>query len=214
VSRYEISLPPSYFDERYGRDPDPWRFATSDYERVKYGVTLDAMPRERYASALEVGCSIGVLTELLARRCDSLVSLDLTELPLIQARERCKDLPHVRFERAQVPGQWPEGTFDLILLSEVVYYLDERDVQRLAERVRSCLRPGGHVVLVHWTGETHYPLTGDEAAVRFIANTAAFLRVHDQARTDKYRLDVLVRDDGWPSCRPAGSSSSLGNPGF
>ncbi|MDH2309221.1 class I SAM-dependent DNA methyltransferase [Methylobacterium brachiatum] len=198
MSRHTTSLPPSYFDERYARDPDPWQFATSDYERGKYAATLDALPRDHYAAALEVGCSIGVLTEVLARRCDDLVSIDLAELALARARERCRDLPQVRFELAQVPGQWPEGAFDLILLSEVVYYLDANDVQRLVDRVRGCLQPGGDVVLVHWTGETHYPLTGDQAAERFIEGARGFLRVHVQARTDKYRLDVLVGHDEQP----------------
>lgn len=192
MTRYDHSLPPNYFDELYASDPDPWQFATSDYERSKYAATLEALPRSRYAAALEVGCSIGVLTEVLARRCDALVSIDLAERVLARARERCWGLSHVRFELAQVPGQWPDGTFDLILLSEVVYYLDADDVARLVDRVQTCLSPGGIVVLVHWTGETHYPLTGDEAAERFIDGSRTFLHILQQKRADKYRLDVLI----------------------
>lgn len=192
MTRHATSLPPDYFDACYAADPDPWQFATSAYEREKYAATLEALPRARYAAALEVGCSIGVLTALLAGRCDALVSLDLTDRALDQARTRCGALPHVRFVQAQVPGQWPEGTFDLILLSEVVYFLDLVDVERLVARVRGCLRTGGEVVLVHWTGETHYPLSGDEATERFMAGADDFLRVHDQTRSDKYRLDVLA----------------------
>lgn len=194
MTRHTTSLPPSYFDERYARDADPWRFATSDYERAKYAATLAALPKPRYARALEVGCSIGVLTRALAERCDALVGIDLAELALSQARERCADLGHVRFALASVPGDWPEGTFDLILLSEVVYYLDAGDVARLVERVRDSLMPGGDVMLVHWTGETHYPLSGDEAAEGFIEGARTFLRVRDQARADAYRLDVLTRE--------------------
>jgi SAM-dependent methyltransferase len=93
--------------------------------------------------------------------------------------------------RGQVPAEWPDGSFDLILLSEVVYYLDRADVARLVDRVRGTLRPGGDIVLVHWTGETHYPLTGDEAAELFIADSADFAAVTGHARTDAYRLDVL-----------------------
>ncbi|WP_245516481.1 class I SAM-dependent DNA methyltransferase [Methylobacterium segetis] len=205
MTRHEASLPPSYFDERYARDPDPWQFATSAYERAKYAATLDALPRQRYGSALEVGCSIGVLTEALAGRCDALVGIDVAERALAQARERCRALPHVRFACVQVPGRWPEGRFDLILLSEVVYYLDADDVARLAGRIADCLRPGGDVLLVHWTGRTHYPLTGDEAAETFIRNAAGFLGVSRHARTPEYRLDVLrdrrtpARPD--PACR-------------
>ncbi|AWN36218.1 class I SAM-dependent DNA methyltransferase [Methylobacterium radiodurans] len=193
MTRYTTTLPPSYFDDCYAHDPDPWRFTTSPYEQAKYAATLDALPRDRYASALEVGCSIGVLTRMLAERCDALVGLDLAERALAQARARCGSLSHVRFEHAQVPERWPEGSFDLILLSEVVYFLDREDVERLAARVLSCLRSGGDVVLVHWTGETHYPLSGDEAAERFIAAARTFLRRVCGTKTDAYRLDILAR---------------------
>ena len=191
MTRHATSLPPDYFDVRYAADPDPWNFAGSPYERDKYAATLAALPRERYASALEVGCSIGVLTAALAPRCDALVALDVAEAALAQARARCDDRPGLRLMRARVPGEWPEGRFDLILLSEVVYYLDAGDVARLAGRVRASLRPDGDVVLVHWTGETHYPLTGDEAADLFVRETRDHLALDRQVRTADYRLDVL-----------------------
>ncbi|WP_375462049.1 class I SAM-dependent DNA methyltransferase [uncultured Enterovirga sp.] len=201
MSRYTTSIPPSYFDERYAVDPDPWRFETSDYERAKYDATLGALPKPHYASTFEVGCSIGVLTRQLAQCCDTLIALDVAEAALDRARERCRELNHVAFVCGQVPGDWPDGTFDLILLSEVIYYLDAGDVTRLARRVRDSLRPGGDVILVHWTGETHYPLTGDEAAEGFIAQAAGFGTVTARSRTDVYRLDVLTGHDPHKVCR-------------
>ncbi|MFE1600303.1 SAM-dependent methyltransferase [Methylobacterium sp. ID0610] len=193
MSRHAASLPPDYFDARYAVDPDPWRFATSSYERAKYAATLAALTRERYVAALEVGCSIGVLTHALAPRCEALLALDVAEAALAQARARCADRPQVRFARRRIPGAWPPESFDLVLLSEVVYYLDAADVAHLAARLRASLRPGGDVVLVHWTGETDYPLSGDEAAETLIAAAQDFLAVTHQSRTDAYRLDVLRR---------------------
>ncbi len=76
------SLDCQYFEDLYAKDPDPWRFASSDYERRKYKVTLAALPRGRYARALEVGCSIGGLTQKLAARCDRLLAIDIAEGPL------------------------------------------------------------------------------------------------------------------------------------
>ena len=189
MSRFETSIPTTYFDDLYALDPDPWRFAQSDYERDKYAATLAALPRERYAAALEVGCSIGVLTRQLAGRCDALLSLDVAAAALDRARERCADRPGVRFERRRVPTEWPDGTFDLILLSEVVYYLDRDDVRQLAARVGAAARTGCDIVLVHWLGETHYPLSGDEAADLFIATVAA--DVVERRRDKAYRLDIL-----------------------
>lgn len=89
------SLPSEYFARVYAESDDPWGFATRAYEASKYAATLDALPGERYRSAFEVGCSIGVLTERLAARCERLLSVDVAERALQQARDRCRNLPHV-----------------------------------------------------------------------------------------------------------------------
>jgi cyclopropane fatty-acyl-phospholipid synthase-like methyltransferase len=193
MSEQPPTLTPEYFDALYTADPDPWKFETSPYERGKYALTLDAMPNPRCRSALEVGCSIGVLTRSLASRCDTLVAIDAAQTPLVEARRRCADLRGVRFEHMFVPEQWPDGDFELILLSEVVYYLSREDVGRLAARVAGSLAKGGSVILVHWTGPTNYPLSGDEAATLFIERIGPGYVVDRADRYAEFRLDVLSR---------------------
>jgi cyclopropane fatty-acyl-phospholipid synthase-like methyltransferase len=193
MSEQRQTLRPEYFDALYTADPDPWTFAASPYERGKYTLTLNAMPKPRYRSALEVGCSIGVLTRSLASRCDAVVAIDAAQTPLAEARRRCADLPGVRFDQMFVPEQWPDGVFELILLSEVVYYLSREDVARLASRVTRSLSSGGSVILVHWTGPTDYPLSGDEAAALFIEQIGSTCIVERADRYPEFRLDVLSR---------------------
>jgi SAM-dependent methyltransferase len=189
------SLRRDYFEELYAKDADPWRFATSPYEREKYDATLAALPKARYARGLEIGCSIGVLTRRLADRCDRLVATDIAQEPLEEARRRSADAAWVDFRRGAAPGDWPEGTFDLILLSEVVYYLSRSDVDLMAERVLSSLVPGGDLVLVHWTGETNYPLSGDEASERLLQK-ARPLNPTLRRRFERFRIDVASRPAG------------------
>lgn len=194
MSRHETSLPPAYFDGLYtGGDGDPWQFATSPYERTKYAATLAGLPRPRYRRALEIGCSIGVFTRELAGRCDAVLGLDIAAPAIEAARARCRDLPHVACEQAIVPRDWPAGSFDLAILSEVIYFLDRADMERLAARIADCLEPGGDIVLVHWLGETDYPLSGDEAADGFMAALGPGWTPMRQDRTAEYRLDVLRR---------------------
>ena len=187
------TLRPEYFDALYTADPDPWKFAASPYERSKYEITLDAMPKPRYRSALEVGCSIGVLTRSLASRCDTLIAIDAAQTALVEARRRCADLPGVRFEHMFVPEQWPDGAFELILLSEVIYYFSRNDVGQLAARVTNSLAKGGSVILVHWTGPTDYPLSGDEAAALFIERIGPTGVIKRGDRYRQFRLGVLSR---------------------
>lgn len=189
MNRRSTSLTPDYFDGMYADDLDPWRFATSDYERDKYAATLASLPRPHYASGLEIGCSIGVFTRQLAGRCDNLIAIDVVASVLDAARKACSDQPHVSFARCVVPGEWPKGRFDLVVISEVAYFLDRTDLARLAERVTGALLPGGDIVLVHWLGETDFPLSGDEAADGLIAQTG-FAPLH-QSRAEQYRIDVL-----------------------
>lgn len=191
TGRRTKSLDQDYFKGMYATEADPWQFASSAYERDKYIATLAALPRPHYASALDVGCSIGVFTHQLCPRCDTVIGLDVVPSVLEAARVRCADCPNARFLLAAVPGAWPDGKFDLIVLSEVAYYLDRADLARLVARVEGALLPDADIVLVHWLGVTHYPLSGDEAADGFIAGARNFAKVVKQSRTAEYRLDVL-----------------------
>jgi SAM-dependent methyltransferase len=136
----------------YAESGDPWEFETSWYERRKYALTLAALPRERYARAYEPGCSIGVLTRLLAERCDSLLASDFIPQAVESAAARLADLSHVRVEQRATPDEWPEGRFDLIVLSELMYFLQPPAVVELAERTRASLDEGGVVIAVNWRG--------------------------------------------------------------
>ena len=192
------TLPPSYFDDVYRANTDPWNFETSAYERGKYATTVAALTRPEYRQAFEIGCSLGVLTEQLAPRCAHLLAIDVAEAPLIRARERCQGLPQVEFRRLSLPAEFPAGArFDLVVLSEVGYYWALPDLERVAEQLLAALEPGGELLLVHWTPPVHdYPLTGDEVHEFFLqkAGPGGPLRHLAGQRHETYRLDLLARN--------------------
>lgn len=186
------SLPPTYFSRIYQRRSDPWGFETSAYEKDKYDLTLNSLPRSSYQSALEVGCSIGVFTASLVTRCDRLLAIDVSELALERARTRCVAFPHARFEKMQFPEEAPEDCFDLILLSEVAYYWEYAGLVRAADELAARHLPGGHLVLVHLTEFVpDYPRTGDEVHDFFLSRPE-WRRVKSERR-ERFRLDVLER---------------------
>jgi SAM-dependent methyltransferase len=191
VTGHRPSRDAGHFQRLYDANADPWHFRTSAYEQAKYQKSLEVLPGRRFRSAFEIGCSIGIFTKLLAPRCDALLGVDIVEQPLQAARTECSEQPWVRFQQMRVPDEWPNETFDLIVMSEVLYFLSRRDVAAVAERVCASLDANGLVMLVNWRGRSGDPCTGDEAAALFIERSAARLETHAQYREERYRLDLL-----------------------
>jgi hypothetical protein len=153
----------SYFDQMYRQDRDPWGFESSAYERRKYSLTVASLPKPRYERAFEPGCSIGVLTEMVAPRCAHLLATDFIASAVHVAQRRMAGMPHVEVDLGAIPDQWPSGPLDLIVLSEIAYYFDQPDLEAIVALALRSSSAGAHVVGVHWRGRTDYPLSGDRA---------------------------------------------------
>ena len=185
------SVPTAHFEAIYARNPDPWKYGTSAYEQEKYTATVAALPEMRFRRGLDIGCSIGVLTRRLADRCDELLAIDVVERALAQARALCADTPQVSFARARIPEEWPEGRFDLIVISEVLYYLDPADIRRTATACLRSLEPGGTLVLVNFLPPNKRPCYADEAVTLLCAALRRRCEPAIGRRAETYRLDVL-----------------------
>ena len=182
-----------HFQRLYDESQDPWHFRTSPYERAKYQTTIARLGDRRFRLGFEIGCSIGVLTRLLAARCDALLAVDIVEEPLRIARMACADVPWVSFQQMQTPREWPDRVFDLIVLSEVLYFLSPQDIEAVADRASATLAPEGFVLLVNWRGQAGDPCTGDEAASIFIGETERWLAPSLHHQEESFRLDLLRR---------------------
>ena len=181
-----MSLPAGYFDRMYTEDADPWGFASRWYERRKYALTLAALPAPAYDRGLEIGCSIGILTAALAQRCASLVALDPSAAALAEAATRVPG--SVQLVQGMVPADWPSGPYDLVVLSEVGYYLDAADLQQLLHLIERDLAPDGTVLACHWRHPVDdYPLTGDQVH----AALGRWPRV-SRVEEEDFMLDVLA----------------------
>lgn len=187
-----MSLPASYFDDFYGDRDDPWGFADRWYEQRKFALTMAALPRARYRSAFEPGCSVGVLTTMLAGRCDHVLATDVAPAALDQAARRVPS--NVELRRWALGEGWDGRTHDLIVLSEVAYYLDENDLAGALEAVTTALEPGGTLVATHWRHRvSDYPQTGD--AVHVQLRSARGLALLASYSDDDLLLDVFERSD-------------------
>ncbi|NUU17291.1 bifunctional PIG-L family deacetylase/class I SAM-dependent methyltransferase [Cellulomonas humilata] len=184
------SLTREFFDATYDRHDDPWGYADRWYEERKRALTLAVLPDARYGRVLEVGCGIGVLTEQLAERADDLLAVDVSAAAVERARER---VPGVRVEVADIASGVPEGPFDLVVLSEVGYYLDRPSLARVLGELRGRLAPGGTLLACHWRHPVEaYPLSGDDVH-RVLRRTTDLTLLAEHRETDLL-LDVYVDD--------------------
>src|ERR671913_1915316 len=161
-----------YFENLYAESTDPWGFETSEYERRKYERPLESLGERRFRRAFEAGSSIGVFTAMLAPRCDELLAADTSERAVEIARERLAEQSHVRVERRTLPEEMPDGSSDLIVASEVLYYWPREEMLTVLRGFERELARGGILLAVHWRRKTEtYPLQGDEVHDLLVEHT-------------------------------------------
>ena len=174
------------FEQLYRARLDPWDYETSAYEAEKYRRCLALLPRARYGRALEIGCSIGVMSALIAARCDSLLGLDFA--PTAVERAQARGIPNARFRQGSVPEDWPGGTWNLIVLSEVLYYLSDDALAQTISLAARSLAPGGACLVAGYLGETETTLTAREVEASLLTELSAAWPRHAVHRD---------RDDHW-----------------
>jgi SAM-dependent methyltransferase len=161
----------AFFEGRYRASSDPWRFASSAYELNRYEATLESLSRVSYRRGFEPGCSVGVLTAALARRVEHLVACDISDAAVAVAKERCREFSHAEIYQCDAAAASPEGTFDLIVFSELGYYFSIDRLQAIARQMSDRLEAGGEFVAVHWLGHSSDHLLHGDEVHRVLAKT-------------------------------------------
>lgn len=182
-----------HFDTLFRASDDPWHFRTRWYEARKRAMTMACLPAARYVNGFEPGCANGELSAELALRCDRLLVSDVAERAVALARTRLAPFPHVQAVQAQLPSDWPDDTFDLIVISELGYFVDASRLESLADRARASLRPGGTVLACHW----RRPIAGctlDGDAVHSCLTRRLDLSVLTEVKEADFVLNVWSND--------------------
>ncbi len=181
VRQYE-NYSETYFDALYNNNTDPWQYQTRWYEKRKREICLAMLPKSHYHYAIELGCGNGVLSELLAQRCQTLISIDGNQQAVKLTKERLAELPHAHVIQGVIPTillnpdqkyldsyflsdnvSTTSLPFDLIVISEVLYYLEPNDIDTVIAWAQQNLAIDGTLLCCHWryaidgftmTGET------------------------------------------------------------
>lgn len=190
---------PEYFQQLYQQDADPWQVRKRWYEQRKRALVLAALPQQFYRNAYEPACGNGELTLALAPRCEQLLAADLSEAALRLTRNRLQlgvQFDHVRLERQVLPDDWPrrpDQPFDLILISELAYYLNHVELALLIAHSVATLAPAGTLLLCHWRPDFEQRILSTErvhAAFGSVPVLQQLLR-HEE---DDFLLEVWSRN--------------------
>lgn len=193
-------IPVEYFERLFAASEDPWAFKTRWYEVRKRALTLASLPDQRYGRAYEPGCANGELSAALADRCDELLVSDGADKAVQLATRRVAAFENVTVVKAWLPQDWPSGPFDLIVLSELGYYLDAASLAQVAKSARDSLDPGGTVIACHWRPRIEgCTLTGDDVH-RLLGAALELPRLASTVDAD-LRIDVWCADARSVGCR-------------
>lgn len=140
----------SYFDALYAASDDPWSMQARWYEQRKRALVMASLPRQRHARVFEPGCGAGHLTLLLAQRCERLLATDFSADAVLLARQRLQHAAHVEVQQRHAPREWPAERFDLVVLSEFAFYLDDAELALLQQRSLAALDEDGVLLACHW----------------------------------------------------------------
>lgn len=185
-----MPVTPSDLDRKYADTDDPWEFRTSPYEQAKFLATRNALSRDRYGSGLELGCGNGALARHLSVMCDRYVGLDAVERAVQSAR---RDVPSAQFVRGWLPYDLPHGAFDLIVLSEILYFLDPTGLRQLSREIVNRW-PRAEILCVTWQGQTGHTLQGVEALHIFLSSLPPGHEAELVCANSGYRIDRYVPD--------------------
>lgn len=179
------------FERMYAANDDPWNFADAQAEQRRYAITVASLPWPRYRRCFEPGCSIGALTERLAAVADQVVAQDASPTATRHAAARVAEHANVEVRVGAIPEVWPDGAFDLVVFSDIGYYWDVDELEVIAARLRASTEPGGHLIGVHWLGESADHLLAGAVVHDVLNATFGSAIVHHVDTT--FLLDVWTR---------------------
>jgi SAM-dependent methyltransferase len=185
------------FDALYAADPDPFHVRSSFYEQRKIGLILNCLTKPTYAAAWDPACGVGELAARVADRAERVLASDASAQAVHLTRRRCSSTKNVEVMQLPLPQRPPSDAdiFDLIVVSEFVYYLSEPVRQSTLDVLHAASAEGGELVAVHWR---HHPqdayISGEQVQEEVVSGLEPLGWRHVVQHDDQdFIIDVLER---------------------
>jgi SAM-dependent methyltransferase len=179
------------FEQKFRQNIDPWNYTHSRFEHFKRTMLLRACGHRKHGRVLELGCAIGETTRYLAPLSMHLLAVDASPTALKEAKRRLSGEPRVIIRRATLPGEFPHGPYDLIVVSEIAYYLHGYQLVELGKRIRSALAFRGRAVVLNhrrpFEDAAQLPALAHRDLRTHLARTLSIV-----SNTKYFRFDVVV----------------------
>lgn len=182
------------FEAMFRQNVDPWNYAASSFEAYKRRVLLAACGKRMRGRVLELACANGETTKALRPLSLRLLAVDASRTALAEARRRTAGLSRVTFRHALLPRDMPKGRFDLVVVSEILYYLPAKALAALLPRLEASLAPGGRIVVLHhildFDDAAQLPKLAQEKARRFLGRR---MRLASERRSGRFAAVAFDR---------------------
>lgn len=176
------------FERRYQDKADPWDFATSSYELGRYETLLNSLSATKYGCVYEPGCSVGVLTQHLAKIAGRVIATDFAPSAVEQAKARCAGLHNVEIEVGDVSRYRLVAAPDLIVFSEIGYYFPASELRHVANFLAEQLASQGELLAAHWLGRSNDHVLHGHAVHEQLLAVLPLTWVHGSCH-EEFRID-------------------------
>jgi SAM-dependent methyltransferase len=195
------------FDSRYEK-------SASFKERLAVWRALITRYGGPQISVLDAGCGSGVFTVEAARRCRAVVGFDASPAMLDIAKRRTEGESNVFLHQARLPDlEFLNGqTFDLIISSSVLEYLD--DPWRAIDALNTHLAPGGVLLLSVPNGDSLHR-KAEALAYRYTGRPRYYAHVQYVPKASDFQAGLVQRGFQIETLQyygPAPVLSGLGRP--
>lgn len=136
------------YDLAYRLRNDLFEIEGSEYEQHKLNRLIGVIRQRRYKTVLDVGCGIGILAEKISPFCQQIIGIDFSPKAISLAEKRCKNLENVSFLERDIRTFDFQGDYDLVIFSEVLYYLEDRFIERIVHRLKKNLPDSARIIIV------------------------------------------------------------------
>lgn len=106
------------------------------------------------AHTLDLGCGLGSYVKLFeAFKCRKYLGLDISSCAIEKAKQLYKSSNYIQFQAADIFSFTPDEAYDLIFMSEILYYFDDDGIKRIIEKYCNALTAEGVICVRIWSVE-------------------------------------------------------------